>query len=99
MKTIHKHKIKRHMLDSMGGTVIETGADPEVLLVETQRDEDELPTLWVECDSGKGGQLHLYVVATGGYVGSGYRHVGSCVCRWGTLVWHMYVKAELEGDQ
>lgn len=87
------------MLDSMGGVLIETGKDPEVLLVEAQSNEDELPTVWAECDPGAGGRLHLYVVATGGCVGFGYRHVGSAVCRRGTLVWHVYVKAESEGEQ
>lgn len=97
MKTIHKHRIERDMLGWTGSVLIETGADFKVLLVEAQRDEDELPTLWVECEPDEAALLRLSVVATGAQPPRGYRHIGSCVCRWGTLAWHVYMKAESEG--
>lgn len=100
MKTIHKHKIERDMLDLIAQVVIDTGADPKVIHVAAQKDEDELPTVWIECDpvspgnpgrdTEGDGELLLIVVPTGHEAPKHTRHVGSAVCRWGQLVWHLY---------
>lgn len=96
MRTIHKHRIESGMLDPTGGVTLGTGANPEVIHIAAQRDEDELPTVWIECDPGKYGGLTLMVVPTGGEVPDSacMRHVGSAVCRWGQLVWHLYTPGE-----
>lgn len=72
----------------------------KVVHIATQKPEDPVPTVWIEHNEWEleiEDKMQLYLIGTGRWFDiESFRHLGSCVCADGSLVWHVYCPIKVD---
>lgn len=91
-RVVYRYAFPEH--SSIEGGAILRVPFGRVVLVAAQDRYDRLPTVWIEHNDGElrvADRMELKLVGTGQVVIDGsMKHLGSCVCANGVLIWHIY---------